>query len=99
MATRDVDEAEIISDKLAIMKDGKFVAVGSVGDIIKTHGNGYTLEIVPDNKHFNLLTPEMKWNDPTILESSEEAVAMLRRILQALNEKKEIIWEGLSAEF
>ena len=70
MATRDVDEAENICDKLAIMKDGKFVAVGSVGDIIKTHGNGYTLEIVTNKKHFNQLTPELKWNEPTILESS-----------------------------
>lgn len=53
MATRNVEEAEIISDKLAIMKDGKFVAVGSVGEIIKTHGNGFILEIVPNQSHLN----------------------------------------------
>jgi len=45
MATRDVDEAELIGDKVAIMHQGKLLAVGSVGDIIETHGEGYTLEI------------------------------------------------------
>lgn len=38
MATRDVDEADLIADKIAIMHYGKLLAVGSVGEIIETHG-------------------------------------------------------------
>jgi ABC-type multidrug transport system ATPase subunit len=34
MATRDVDETELIADKLAIMHQGKLLAVGSVCEII-----------------------------------------------------------------
>ena len=34
MATRDVDEADLIADKIAIMHHGKLLGVGSIGEII-----------------------------------------------------------------
>ena len=45
MVTTDVEECELITDKVGIMHQGKLLAVGSVTEIIKTHGKGYTLEI------------------------------------------------------
>ena len=53
MATRDVKEAEIIGDKIAVTKSGKIAVVGLVGEIIKNNKNGYTLEIVPNQSPLN----------------------------------------------
>ena len=43
MATNDIEVAEFICDRIAIMNKGKFVAIGSVGELIKTHGRGYAV--------------------------------------------------------
>ena len=52
LATNDVEVAELLSDKIAVMDEGKFIAIGSVSEIIDCHGQGYSVEIEADMKMF-----------------------------------------------
>lgn len=45
LTTHYLDEAEQLSDRVAIMNYGRIVAMGTPKDIIKTHGSGERLEI------------------------------------------------------
>ena len=48
MATRDVEVAEAVGDRLAIMHKGNFVAIGTQSEVIDNHGKGYAIEILID---------------------------------------------------
>ena len=45
VATGNYDVAELLSDRISIMDEGKFIAIGSAGEIIENHGQGYSVEI------------------------------------------------------
>ncbi|MGD0494592.1 MAG: ABC transporter ATP-binding protein [Candidatus Bathyarchaeia archaeon] len=45
LTTHYLDEAEQLSDRVAIMDHGRIVAIGTSEDIIETHGSGERLEI------------------------------------------------------
>jgi ABC-2 type transport system ATP-binding protein len=45
LTTHYLDEAEQLSDRVAIMNHGRIVAMGTTEDIIETHGSGERLEI------------------------------------------------------
>jgi len=45
LTTHYLDEAEQLSDRVAIMNHGRIVAMGTAEDIIETHGSGERLEI------------------------------------------------------
>jgi ABC-type multidrug transport system ATPase subunit len=99
MSTMNVDEAELIGDKVAIMHQGKLLAVGSVGEIIETHGEGYTLEIQADCKRLKYQATNIKETNDVIFKNSAEAALMLDRIVETLDKKQEIKWAGLRKEF
>ncbi|MHC1709728.1 MAG: ABC transporter ATP-binding protein [Methanomassiliicoccales archaeon] len=42
LTTHYMEEAEVLSDHVAIMNDGKFIALGTPREIIDTHGSGST---------------------------------------------------------
>lgn len=55
VATRDVSVAEQLGQKIAVMSQGKFAAIGSVGEIVQNHGKGFNLTIKIDkNKLFEI---------------------------------------------
>ena len=45
LTTHYLDEAEQLSDRVAIMNHGHVVAMGTTEDIIETHGSGERLEV------------------------------------------------------
>jgi ABC-2 type transport system ATP-binding protein len=45
LTTHYLDEAEQLSDKVAIMNQGHIVAMGSADEIIEEHGSGERLEV------------------------------------------------------
>ncbi len=42
LTTHYMEEAEVLSDHVAIMNDGKFIALGTPREIIDQHGSGST---------------------------------------------------------
>ena len=45
MMTRNYDEAEILSDRIAIISEGQILSIGSTVDFKKENGLGYQLNI------------------------------------------------------
>jgi len=45
MCTQQIENAMAIASRLAIMHKGKFVALGTIGEIMNLHGTGYTIEL------------------------------------------------------
>ena len=41
--------AEALAQKLAVMHDGKIIAIGKISDFMKEHGSGYTVELQISN--------------------------------------------------
>ena len=48
MSTRDVQAAQLIADRVGILHRGKMVAIGSVDEILKNNGQGFTLNVLAD---------------------------------------------------
>jgi len=57
MSSQDPVVTSRIADRVAIMDEGKFVAIGSVSHILQTHSSGFTLEIQADKKKLKLQRP------------------------------------------
>lgn len=45
VCTQNIDVAEALASRMAIMHKGKIKAVGTIGEIMNTHGKGYTIEL------------------------------------------------------
>ncbi len=45
LTTHYMEEAEVLSDRLAIMNGGKFIALGTPNEVIEKHGGGRTCVI------------------------------------------------------
>ena len=50
MTTHYLEEAEHLSDRVAIVNSGKIIAYGTPGEIIKQHGSGETLQVNGDER-------------------------------------------------
>ena len=56
LTTHYLDEAQYLSDRVAIMDHGKIVAMGTADEIIEQHGSGERLEIHGSEKLANYIT-------------------------------------------
>ncbi|TIO65578.1 betaine/proline/choline family ABC transporter ATP-binding protein [Mesorhizobium sp.] len=54
--THDLDEAIRLGDRIAIMKDGRFVQVGTPEDIVTAPADRYVTDFVSGISHLNLVT-------------------------------------------
>lgn len=45
VCTQDVDIAEALATRIAVMHKGRFQTLGSLGDVMSLHGNGYTITL------------------------------------------------------
>lgn len=50
LGSHDIEAAELIGDRIAVMSRGQFLAIGTATEIIQTHGKGHTLAIQVDLK-------------------------------------------------
>lgn len=94
VATRDVDLAERIGQKIAIMNHGKFQAIGSVSSIIGDHGRGYNLEIAIDTVKLDKMVNDFGFScDHSTLDSIEEVQSMLSEL------QTQIFTEGMEVPY
>jgi ABC-2 type transport system ATP-binding protein len=62
LTTHYLDEAQQLSDRVAIMDHGKIVAMGTADEIIEQHGSGERLEIHGSKKLANYITENTELN-------------------------------------
>ena len=70
--THDLDEALKIGDRIAIMKDGKIVQIGSAEDILQNPADDYVREFTQDVNRARIITASaiMRSPDSIVLEKS-----------------------------
>lgn len=82
--THDLDEALRIGDRIALMKDGEVVQVGTGEDILQNPANGYVERFVENVDRSKILTAEHAMRRPNVVLNSEKdgARMALRRMQQ-----------------
>jgi len=86
LTTHYMEEAEVLSDRVAIMNRGKFIALGTPREIIERHGSGTTLVVRGGNsaafEQLRDISPrvELKGNDVVVRVDRKEVLpeAILR---------------------
>ncbi|HVC87361.1 MAG TPA: glycine betaine/L-proline ABC transporter ATP-binding protein [Gaiellaceae bacterium] len=81
--THDLDEALKLGDRIAIMKDGRFVQVGTPADIVGTPADDYVREFVRDVPRGKVLTAAYA-TQPRTGEMPEEVVRHDQRLSELL---------------
>jgi glycine betaine/proline transport system ATP-binding protein len=81
--THDLDEALKLGDRIAIMKDGRFVQVGTPGDIVGAPADDYVREFVRDVPRGKVLTAAFA-TQPHAGESPAEVVRHDQRLGELL---------------
>ncbi|HZQ89070.1 MAG TPA: betaine/proline/choline family ABC transporter ATP-binding protein [Gaiellaceae bacterium] len=82
--THDLDEALKLGDRIAIMKDGRFVQVGSPADIVGTPADDYVREFVRDVPRGKVLTAAFATQPSAAGESPRETVRHDQRLGELL---------------
>lgn len=70
--THDLDEALKLGDKIAVMKDGKIVQIGTAEDILTNPADDYVKEFVQDVDRSRVVTAEAIMRKPDALMSSKD---------------------------
>ncbi|MGD0817211.1 MAG: ABC transporter ATP-binding protein [Methanomassiliicoccales archaeon] len=81
LTTHYLDEAQQLSDRVAIMDHGKIVALGTSDEIIKQHGSGERLEIRGSDELANYISTNTKLK---VTSSNGEISILLNRKTDAL---------------
>ena len=82
--THDLDEALKIGDRIAIMRDGEIVQIGTPEDILKNPANDYVKEFVQDVNRARVVTAASIMKHADILVRSKEGVLVaVRRMNEA----------------
>jgi glycine betaine/proline transport system ATP-binding protein len=82
--THDLDEALKLGDRIAIMKDGRFVQVGAPADIVGAPADDYVREFVRDVPRGKVLTAAFATQPHTGGESPKEVVRHDQRLGELL---------------
>jgi glycine betaine/proline transport system ATP-binding protein len=82
--THDLDEALKLGDRIAIMKDGRFVQVGSPADIVGAPADDYVREFVRDVPRGKVLTAAFATRPHTGGDIPEEVVQHDQRLGELL---------------
>lgn len=70
--THDLDEALKLGDRIAVMKDGVIVQIGTSEDILTNPANDYVKEFVQDVDRSRVVTAEAIMRNPEALVSSKD---------------------------
>jgi glycine betaine/proline transport system ATP-binding protein len=70
--THDLDEALILGDRIAIMKDGRFVQVGTAQDIVEDPSDDYVAAFTQGIDRGRVFTADYVMRDPEALDLSSD---------------------------
>ncbi|MBD8067100.1 glycine betaine/L-proline ABC transporter ATP-binding protein [Devosia sp. PTR5] len=66
--THDLNEALMLGDRIAIMKDGRFVQVGTAQEIVSTPADDYVAAFVADIDRGRVFTAESVATEPSVVD-------------------------------
>lgn len=83
--SHDLNEALILGDRIAIMKGGKFVQVGTPQDIVADPADDYVAAFTQDIDRGRVFTAEYVMEDPEALTLVDDAPQTAREKMESLN--------------
>lgn len=83
--THDLNEALLLGDKIAIMKDGRFVQVGTAQEIVSNPADDYVAAFVADIDRGRVFTAEDVSNDPAAVRLGTDNAEDAMRTMEDLN--------------
>ncbi|KKB11012.1 glycine/betaine ABC transporter ATP-binding protein [Devosia geojensis] len=83
--THDLNEALLLGDRIAIMKDGRFVQVGTAQEIVSEPADDYVAAFVADIDRGRVFTAEDVCNDPAPVKLGESTAEDAMRAMEDLN--------------
>ena len=92
--THDLNEALLLGDKIAIMKDGRFVQVGTAQEIVSNPADDYVAAFVADIDRGRVFTAEDVSNDPAPVKLGEASAADAMRVMEDLNRNALYVVDG-----
>ncbi|MCT7374207.1 quaternary amine ABC transporter ATP-binding protein [Chelativorans salis] len=91
--THDLNEALILGDRIAIMKDGRFVQVGTAQEIVAHPADEYVSAFVADIDRGRVFTASHVANEPAAVQLSASAEEALRA-MEELNRNALYVLDG-----
>ena len=88
LATQDCDEAELLCDRIAIMRDAKFIKIGTSSQIIEEHGKGYQIDFNIDSEKIFEQAPLISRDDELIISDIGCARSVLEEMQNTLSQKR-----------
>ncbi|WIY53131.1 glycine betaine/L-proline ABC transporter ATP-binding protein [Devosia sp. YIM 151766] len=83
--THDLNEALLLGDKIAIMKDGRFVQIGTAQEIVSNPADDYVAAFVADIDRGRVFTAEDVSNDPAAMKLGTDNADDAMRAMEDLN--------------
>ncbi|MDN5836513.1 MAG: glycine betaine/L-proline ABC transporter ATP-binding protein, partial [Nitrosospira sp.] len=83
--THDLNEALLLGDKIAIMKDGRFVQVGTAPEIVSNPADDYVAAFVADIDRGRVFTAEDVSGDPASMKLGSNSAEDAMRAMEDLN--------------
>ncbi|GHA31272.1 glycine/betaine ABC transporter ATP-binding protein [Devosia pacifica] len=92
--THDLNEALILGDKIAIMKDGQFVQVGTAQEIVSNPADDYVAAFVADIDRGRVFTADDVSNEPAPVKLGQDTAQDAMRSMEELNRNALYVVDG-----
>lgn len=92
--THDLNEALLLGDRIAIMKDGEIVQIGSAQDIVSQPANDYVAAFVADIDRGRVFTAETVSSEPTMMQLVGDTAGDAIRTMEEQNSSSVYVMDG-----
>ncbi|HEV7275643.1 MAG TPA: glycine betaine/L-proline ABC transporter ATP-binding protein [Devosiaceae bacterium] len=92
--THDLNEALMLGDRIAIMKDGRFVQVGTAQEIVSNPADDYVSAFVADIDRGRVFTAAHVSDDPAHVELGTDNAEDAIRVMEDLNRNALYVLDG-----
>lgn len=77
MSTKDAEIAQLVGHRVGILSQGALVSIGTVDEILRNHGKGFSLELQVDMDKLGKQAPQLGLKGSEYVESVQQAWDLL----------------------
>jgi glycine betaine/proline transport system ATP-binding protein len=92
--THDLNEALLLGDKIAIMKDGEIVQVGTAQDIVSNPADNYVAAFVADIDRGRVFTAETVASEPAVVQLGTDTAGDAVKAMEDQNRNAVYVMDG-----
>lgn len=92
--THDLNEALLLGDRIAIMKDGRIVQVGTAQDIVSSPADDYVAAFVADIDRGRVFTAETVATEPAVMQLGSDTAGDAVKAMEDQNRNAVYVMDG-----